>query len=217
MAENSEEGSGQMDMDILTEMSGEGSSGLGGSGVELGSGSGENASAEDSEEEVQEFVEVAEDYYYMAHVMRLLAILHSIVSLAMLVAYYHLKVLNNASPNNEEDNHHYLNYEMYQCVCTYFKVPLAIFKREKEVARRVEFDGLYIAEMPEEDDIKAHWDKMVISAKTFPVNYWDKFVKKKVRQKYSETYDFDYISNLLGMEKTSFSQQEDEGSGLIHL
>lgn len=102
----------------------------------------------------------------------------------------------------------------YLCL---FQVPLAIFKREKEIARRVEFDGLYIAEMPEEDDIKAHWDKMVISAKTFPVNYWDKFVKKKVRQKYSETYDFDYISNLLGMEKTSFSQQEEEGSGLIHL
>lgn len=104
-------------------------------------------------------------------------------------------------------------YTMY----LFIQVPLAIFKREKEIARRVEFDGLYIAETPEEDDIKAHWDKMVISAKTFPVNYWDKFVKKKVRQKYSETYDFDYISNLLGMEKTSFSQQEEEGSGLIHL
>lgn len=98
-----------------------------------------------------------------------------------------------------------------------FQVPLAIFKREKEIARRVEFDGLYIAETPEDDDIKAHWDKMVISAKTFPVNYWDKFVKKKVRQKYSEAYDFDHISNLLGMEKTSFSQQEEDGSGLIHL
>lgn len=36
---------------------------------------------------------------------------------------------------------------------------MAIFKREKEIARRVEFDGLYIAETPEEDDIKAHWDK----------------------------------------------------------
>ncbi|KAL6426510.1 hypothetical protein ACFW04_009145 [Cataglyphis niger] len=177
-----EEGSGKI-ADILAEMSGEGPSGLAGSGVEMGSGSGEDESEED-DEEANEFVEV--DYYYMAHIMRLLAAFHSLVSLAMLVAYYHLKV------------------------------PLAIFKREKEIARRVEFDGLYIAETPEEDDIKAHWDKMVISAKTFPVNYWDKFVKKKVRQKYSETYDFDYISNLLGMEKTSFSQQEEEGSGLIH-
>ncbi|XP_043461888.1 ryanodine receptor isoform X4 [Leptopilina heterotoma] len=169
--------------DLLSEMSGSGS-GLGeGSGVDSGSG-GEDASSEEAD--VIEYVEVSEDVYYMAHVMRLMAALHSIVSLAMLVAYYHLKV------------------------------PLAIFKREKEIARRVEFDGLYIAETPEDDDIKAHWDKMVISAKTFPVNYWDKFVKKKVRQKYSEAYDFDHISNLLGMEKTSFSQQEEDGSGLIH-
>lgn len=71
----------------------------------------------------------------MEHVMRLAAMLHSLVSLAMLIAYYHLKV------------------------------PLAIFKREKEIARRLEFDGLYIAEQPEDDDIKAHWDKLVISAK----------------------------------------------------
>lgn len=43
-------------------------------------------------------------------------------------------------------------------------------------------------------------------------------MKKKVRQKYSETYDFDSISNMLGMEKTSFSAQEEEtGSGFIHL
>lgn len=54
--------------------------------------------------------------------------------------------------------------------------------------------------------------------RSFPVNYWDKFVKKKVRQKYSETYDFDSISNLLGMEKTSFQQQEsDEGKSLFYL
>lgn len=42
---------------------------------------------------------------------------------------------------------------------------MAIFKREKEIARRLEFDGLYVAEQPEDDDIKSHWDKMVISAK----------------------------------------------------
>lgn len=44
-------------------------------------------------------------------------------------------------------------------------MPLAIFKREKEIARRLEFDGLYVVEQPEDDDIKSHWDKMVISAK----------------------------------------------------
>lgn len=54
--------------------------------------------------------------------------------------------------------------------------------------------------------------------RSFPVNYWDKFVKKKVRQKYSETYDFESISNLLGMEKTSFQQQDaDEKKSIISL
>lgn len=185
MVDESAGGSGDSMGDLLSEMSGESGSG---SGIISGdSGSGADNDVSEEEEDPLEYVAVPEDFYYMAHVMRLMAALHSLVSLAMLVAYYHLKV------------------------------PLAIFKREKEIARRVEFDGLYIAETPGEDDIKAHWDKMVISAKTFPVNYWDKFVKKKVRQKYSETYDFDYISNLLGMEKTSFSQQEEEGHGLIHL
>lgn len=82
-----------------------------------------------------ELVHVNQDFFYMEHVMRLAAMLHSLVSLAMLIAYYHLKV------------------------------PLAIFKREKEIARRLEFDGLYIVEQPEDDDIKSHWDKLVISAK----------------------------------------------------
>lgn len=82
-----------------------------------------------------ELVHVNQDFFYMEHVMRLAAMLHSLVSLAMLIAYYHLKV------------------------------PLAIFKREKEIARQLEFDGLYIVEQPEDDDIKSHWDKLVISAK----------------------------------------------------
>ena len=33
---------------------------------------------------------------------------------------------------------------------------------------------------PEDDDIKAHWDKLVVSAKSFPCLYWDKFIKKRV-------------------------------------
>lgn len=98
-----------------------------------GSGMGSGESSE--EDDVPELVHVDEDFYYMAHVMRLAALLHSIVSLAMLIAYYHLKV------------------------------PLAIFKREKEIARRLEFEGLYIAEQPDDDDLKSHWDKLVISAK----------------------------------------------------
>lgn len=91
--DSDEEGSGEAMVDILAEMSGEGPSGSGsGSGMEMGSGSGENESEEEEDAYALEYVEVAEDFYYMAHVMRLMAALHSIVSLAMLVAYYHLKV-----------------------------------------------------------------------------------------------------------------------------
>ncbi|KRF79239.1 uncharacterized protein Dvir_GJ21297, isoform M [Drosophila virilis] len=176
------EGSGEDEL-ILGSGSGGGAdvagSGLGGSG-DGGSGDGDF-----DEDDIPELVHVDEDFFYMEHVLRIAALLHSLVSLAMLIAYYHLKV------------------------------PLAIFKREKEIARRLEFDGLFIAEQPEDDDFKSHWDKLVISAKSFPVNYWDKFVKKKVRQKYSETYDFDSISNLLGMEKSAFTAQESEETGIL--
>lgn len=166
------EGSGSKEADLI------------GPGEGSGSGSGEGSSEED---DPPEKVHVNEDFYYIEHVMRLAAFLHSVVSFSMLVAYYNLKI------------------------------PLAIFKREKEIARRLEFDGLYIAEQPEDDDLNSHWDKLVISAKSFPVNYWDKFVKKKVRQKYSESYDFDSISNLLGMEKTTFMLAEaQESTSLIY-
>lgn len=144
MGEN-EEDSGDSGEDLADLLAGSGSgagsgigSGSGGGGLsgELGaSGDGANGSGEEDEEDLIELVHVDEDYFYMAHVMRLMAFIHTIVSLAMLIAYYHLKV------------------------------PLAIFKREKEIARRLEFDGLFIAEQPEDDDIKSHWDKLVISAK----------------------------------------------------
>ncbi|XP_044571096.1 ryanodine receptor isoform X10 [Drosophila ananassae] len=176
------DGSGEEEL-ILGSGSGGGAditgSGFGGGSGDGGSGDGE------IEDDVPELVHVDEDFFYMEHVLRIAAMLHSLVSLAMLIAYYHLKV------------------------------PLAIFKREKEIARRLEFDGLFIAEQPEDDDFKSHWDKLVISVKSFPVNYWDKFVKKKVRQKYSETYDFDSISNLLGMEKSAFAAQESEETGIF--
>lgn len=154
-------------------------------GGEEGEG-GEGDDGDGDDEEAEEYIHVDERFSYLASVLRGMAVLHSVISLFMLIAYYHLKV------------------------------PLAIFKREKEIARRLEFDGLYIAEQPEENDMRAYWDKLVISAKSFPVNYWDKFVKKKVRQKYSETYDFDAISNLLGMEKSSLSQEEEPPSGFVN-
>ncbi|EDS26368.1 ryanodine receptor 3, brain [Culex quinquefasciatus] len=154
--EEAAEGSGE---DLMGLASGMGS-GLVNAILEGGSGEGGSGEGEEDGEDPLEKVEVDEDFFYMEHVMRIAACLHSLVSLCMLIAYSHLKV------------------------------PLAIFKREKEIARRLEFDGLFIAEQPEDDDIKSHWDKLVISAKTFPVNYWDKFVKRKVRAKYSETSEW---------------------------
>ena len=63
------------------------------------------ADEEDGGEE-DEFVHVNETYYYLEYIIRFLGIIHAVISLCMLIAYYNLKV------------------------------PLAIFKREKEVARR---------------------------------------------------------------------------------
>lgn len=120
------EGSGDND---LGDIVGSGS-GSGAGGVDLGSADGSGDGEEDDPLEL-----VAVDEVYIEHTMRFAAAMHSLVSLCMLIAYYHLKV------------------------------PLAIFKREKEIARRLEFDGLFIAEHPEDDDIKSHWDKLVISSK----------------------------------------------------
>ncbi|MPC12201.1 Ryanodine receptor [Portunus trituberculatus] len=156
--------------------------------AELGSANftlGGEEEEEEEEEDAEEWVHMDDRYFYLEHILRLFSVSHSLVALCMLLAYYNLKM------------------------------PLVIFKREKDVARRLEFDGIYVAEQPEDDDIKAHWDKLVISAKSFPNNYWDKFVKKKVRQKYSETYDFDAISNLLGMETTMSFKQEETSTGIV--
>ncbi|XP_025103910.1 ryanodine receptor-like isoform X4 [Pomacea canaliculata] len=131
-----------------------------------------NGTAEEEEDDgSNEIVVIEDDFYYLEPVMRVLALLHSLTAFSMLVAYYCLKV------------------------------PLVIFKREKELARKLEFEGLYIVEQPGDDDVKAHWDKLVLSTQSFPESYWDKFIKKKVRARYSEQYDFEAITNLLGMGK----------------
>lgn len=49
------------------------------------------------------------------------------------------------------------------CSAFDWQVPLVIFKREKEVARKLEFDGLYVTEQPPEEDIKGQWDRLVIN------------------------------------------------------
>lgn len=54
----------------------------------------------------------------------------------------------------------------FLCIIGYncLKIPLVIFKREKELARKLEFDGFYITEQPEDDDIKGQWDRLVLNA-----------------------------------------------------
>ena len=63
-----------------------------------------------------EWIHVDPEYYYVEYIVSGFAISHAIVAFFMVIAYYNLKV------------------------------PLGIFKREKEVGRRVEFDGLYLSE-----------------------------------------------------------------------
>lgn len=36
---------------------------------------------------------------------------------------------------------------------------------------------------------------------SFPVNYWDKFVKKKAKEKYLEQFDEAQLDKLLGLDK----------------
>ena len=78
----------------------------------------------DGDGDPDEWIHIEEKYYYMNPMIRALAIIHAILSFCMLVGYYHLKL------------------------------PLGIFKREKEIARQMEFEGLFISEQPADDDIK---------------------------------------------------------------
>ncbi|XP_045306090.1 ryanodine receptor 3 isoform X10 [Leopardus geoffroyi] len=132
-----------------------------------------NSFNDEEEEEAMVFFVLQESTGYMAPALRALAIIHTIISLVCVVGYYCLKV------------------------------PLVVFKREKEIARKLEFDGLYITEQPSEDDIKGQWDRLVINTPSFPNNYWDKFVKRKVINKYGDLYGAERIAELLGLDKNA--------------
>ncbi|XP_053330601.1 ryanodine receptor 3 [Spea bombifrons] len=142
---------------------------------------------EDADEGTVYFV-LQENTGYMAPTLRILAIIHTVISFLCVIGYYCLKV------------------------------PLVVFKREKEIARNVEFDGLYITEQPSDDDIKGQWDRLVINTPSFPNNYWDKFVKRKVINKYGDLYGADRMAELLGLDKNALDfspvekTQPEEGS-----
>nr|XP_055028049.1 ryanodine receptor 2 [Misgurnus anguillicaudatus] len=123
--------------------------------------------------------ELEENSGYMKIILHSLAVLHTLISLCCIIGYYRLKV------------------------------PLVIFKREKELARKLEFDGLYITEQPSEDDIKGQWDRMAINTPSYPSNYWDKFVKRKVMAKYGEMYGSARVRELLGLDKAALDFSSD--------
>ncbi|NXN94609.1 RYR1 protein, partial [Rhinopomastus cyanomelas] len=95
-------------------------------GVSEGSGgfSGAGSGDEDEDEESVVYYFLEESSGYMEPALRGLALAHTLVAFLCIIGY--------------------------NCL----KIPLVIFKREKEVARRLEFSGLYITEQPPDDDVK---------------------------------------------------------------
>ncbi|CAF1123978.1 unnamed protein product [Adineta steineri] len=125
-----------------------------------------------------EIIMIDPSKHYMIYLLKTSAFLHSSIAFLMMISYYKLKV------------------------------PLVIFKREKEIARKLEFEGAWLIDQPSGDNswllsyLSREWHKLVISSKSFPNYYWDKFVKKKVRNKYSDQFDYNELNRFLGMEKT---------------
>ncbi|XP_053461557.1 ryanodine receptor 1 isoform X2 [Nycticebus coucang] len=157
------------------DMEGSATGDLSGAGAGGGSGWGSGASeeAEGEEDENMVYYFLEESTGYMEPALRCLSLLHTLVAFLCIIGY--------------------------NCL----KVPLVIFKREKELARKLEFDGLYITEQPEDDDVKGQWDRLVLNTPSFPSNYWDKFVKRKVLDKHGDIYGRERIAELLGMDLAS--------------
>ncbi|GAA6070517.1 ryanodine receptor 1 isoform X1, partial [Tachysurus ichikawai] len=138
---------------------------------------------DDGDDEGPVYYFLEESTGYMQPTLSFLAIIHTVISFICIIGY--------------------------NCL----KIPLVIFKREKELARKLEFDGLYITDQPEDDDIKGQWDRLVLNTPSFPNNYWDKFVKRKVLDKYGDIYGRERIAELLGMDLATLDvskQQSDK-------
>ncbi|KAI6242082.1 Ryanodine receptor 1 [Aphelenchoides fujianensis] len=149
--------------------------------IAVNKGGGERAHADDEAEDEEDTVdEVMESVYIagavipyfmyevtgwvLAQVLYWLSVGHAVASFALLVSFYQLKI------------------------------PLITFKREKEVARRLMFAGCWITEDEGEErsiveTVFYYMDRIVISSKSFPMKYWDKFVRRKTKQKYREQVD----------------------------
>ncbi|XP_060131529.1 ryanodine receptor 1 isoform X2 [Zootoca vivipara] len=144
-----------------------------GGGDDDGGDSNGNGNGDEDDEDSVVYFFLEESTGYMQPALQFLSIFHTLVAFLCIIGY--------------------------NCL----KVPLVIFKREKELARKLEFDGLYITEQPEDDDIKGQWDRLVLNAPSFPSNYWDKFIKRKVLNKYGDIYGRERIAELLGIDLAS--------------
>ncbi|ULT90419.1 hypothetical protein L3Y34_008632 [Caenorhabditis briggsae] len=122
--------------------------------------------------------------WMLAQVLYWISVLHLSTSFALLVSFYQLKI------------------------------PLITFKREKEIARKLMFDGCWITEEDSEelgivDTFMWYLDRIVISAKSFPMMYWDKFVRRKTRSKFKDQVDEETLTSILGEEKMSTDSSYD--------
>ncbi|CAJ0581879.1 unnamed protein product, partial [Mesorhabditis spiculigera] len=122
------------------------------------------------------YVEYGVEGYILSLLLYWISVLHLAASFALLVSFYQLKI------------------------------PLITFKREKEVARKLMFDGCWITEEDNEDMgvvslLTWYLDRIVISSKSFPMKYWDKFVRRKTRQKYGDQVDEETLDAILGEDK----------------
>ncbi|KAI5100120.1 ryanodine receptor 1 isoform X9 [Silurus meridionalis] len=163
----------------------EGSGLFEGSGGPMDGSGAENTGGDDDNDDEEEgpvYYFLEESTGYMQPTLAFLAIIHTIISFICIIGY--------------------------NCL----KIPLVIFKREKELARKLEFDGLYITDQPEDDDIRGQWDRLVLNTPSYPNYYWDKFVKRKVLDKYGDIYGRERIAELLGMDLASLdvSKQTDK-------
>lgn len=146
----------------------EGSGLFEGSGMFEGSGAEEDGSGlddgggEDVDEEGPMYYFLEESTGYMEPAMAFFGIVHTIISVLCIIGYNCLKVCLVFCSTKIPP--------VCFCVCSelltrvvFCQVPLVIFKREKELARKLEFDGLYVTEQPEDDDIKGQWDRLVLN------------------------------------------------------
>ncbi|KAM3723537.1 Ryanodine receptor [Dirofilaria immitis] len=116
--------------------------------------------------------------WMLAQLLYWISVLHAVASFALLVSFYQLKI------------------------------PLITFKREKEVARRLMFDGCWLTEDDDEErsltnTIFWYIDRIVISSKSFPTKYWDKFIRRKTRQKFRDQIDEETLITVLGENKSA--------------